>query len=172
MGSQPLADLAKYIIEYGVDDSFDYATIEIEPDTTYTVTGLQTNTTYSFNVRTRDTDGNPSMPSNYVDATTGDLAVGDKGRPAIPTDFSIASLYPNPFNPTMSVVVGLPDVAKLELAVYNVMGRKVAILSRGVVAAGFHSFTFDGSGMASGVYFVRAYVPGKLDQVRKIVLMR
>jgi hypothetical protein len=60
----------------------------------------------------------------------------------------------------------------LRVVVYNVMGREVIELTNRQYQAGYHSFVFDGTGLSSGVYFVHAIVPGKLNQVQKIVLMK
>jgi len=43
----------------------------------------------------------------------------------------------------------------VELAVYNILGEQVALLAKGIVEAGVHQVTFDGSGLASGVYVYR-----------------
>lgn len=80
--------------------------------------------------------------------------------------------YPNPFNPVTSVRIGLPDASKLQVAVYNTLGRQVAMLADGKFAAGYHNFTFDAHSLASGVYFVRAMAPGKSDQIKRVVLIR
>jgi len=90
----------------------------------------------------------------------------------LPTKYSISKLYPNPFNPTLNVQVGLPQRAELTVTVYNIMGRRVATLAEGIHQEGYHNLIFDGSRLASGVYFVRAYVPGHLEVVRKIILMK
>ncbi len=90
----------------------------------------------------------------------------------MPTEYSIAKLYPNPFNPTLTVVVGLPEPAGLCIRVYNITGRQVAELVDGRRGAGYHGFVFNGSAMASGAYFVRASIPGQLEQVRKVILIK
>jgi alkaline phosphatase len=90
----------------------------------------------------------------------------------LPIKYEIASLYPNPFNPTLTVVIALPFSSDLRVVVYNIMGRVVAELTNIQHQAGYHSFVFDGTGLSSGVYFVHAVVPEKLNQVQKIVLMK
>jgi hypothetical protein len=90
----------------------------------------------------------------------------------IPTEYGIHSVYPNPFNPSTMVRIALPEVSDLNVTVYNVLGKQVATLATGNFNAGYHSFVFDADAMASGVYFVRASVPGKLNQISKVVLVR
>ena len=71
-----------------------------------------------------------------------------------------------------TVSVSLPDAADLNLNVYNIMGELVAELSQGSVLAGTHTFTFDATDLSSGIYFVHANVPGHLNQIQKITLVK
>jgi hypothetical protein len=96
----------------------------------------------------------------------GDLPVA---RPYLDAD-------PNPFNPRVSVALGLPRAARVELAVYDVRGRRVARLVDGMLAAGRHevSWTGDddrGRAVASGVYMVRLRLGGE-ELVCKLALVR
>ncbi len=68
--------------------------------------------------------------------------------------------YPNPFNPKMTIRYHLPETASVEVAVYDVSGRRVAVLDAGERSAGDHELFWDGvndagSRVATGVYFVR-----------------
>jgi parallel beta-helix repeat protein len=90
----------------------------------------------------------------------------------IATQYSISTAYPNPFNASTTITVTLPEAADLTVTVYNVAGQQVAELANGQYTAGNHTLTFDASGMASGLYFVRASVPKELDQVQKVILVR
>ncbi len=104
----------------------------------------------------------------------GEIATDETGivTRCVPRDFELGEAYPNPFNPTTSISVSLPESAELTVQVYNLSGRLVATLSEGHMDAGSHSLTFDGSNLASGVYFVHAIVPGELNATRKLVLMK
>ncbi|GBE29516.1 MAG TPA: T9SS type A sorting domain-containing protein [Bacteroidetes bacterium] len=90
----------------------------------------------------------------------------------LPSEFAVGLAYPNPFNPTTTITVSLPQSAELTVAVFNTLGQRVAELANGLIAAGTHQFTFDGSSLASGVYLVQATVPGELNAVQKILLMK
>jgi parallel beta-helix repeat protein len=89
-----------------------------------------------------------------------------------PAEYEMKAAYPNPFNPTTTVSVSLPETAQLSVIVYNVTGQQVAELANGHIQAGLHQFTLEGSSLASGIYFVQATVPGELNSVQKIVLMK
>ncbi len=90
----------------------------------------------------------------------------------LPTEFAVGQAYPNPFNPTTTLSVSLPSAAKLNVTVFNVMGQQVAEIANGSYNAGMHNLVFDANGMASGVYFVRTRVPGHLNQLQKVMLVR
>jgi len=99
----------------------------------------------------------------------------DGGAP-IPMEYSLGQNYPNPFNPTTQFVVGLPEVGHLEIAVYNVLGQKVATLVDEVRDPGYHTVLWnstaqDGHAVSSGVYFVRMNAE-RFTTVRKIMLMK
>ena len=81
-------------------------------------------------------------------------------------------VYPNPFNPMTSVNIGLPSASELQVTVYNVTGQQVATLASGRYAEGYHHFTFDASNLSSGMYFIQAVVPGQMNQMRKVMLVR
>ncbi len=101
-------------------------------------------------------------------------AIGDKPNPSgiHPTAFCLDPVYPNPFNPVTTISVTLPRPASLTVQVFDIQGRVVATLADGSFAAGTHALTFDGSSLASGIYFVRATVPGHLSQIRKMTLLK
>ncbi len=103
---------------------------------------------------------------------TGDLSTVDDGEIALPATYSISAVYPNPFNPSLNVEVNLPRSSDLHVAVYNLVGRKVAELANGFYRPGRHRLLFDGSHRASGVYFIRAEVPGRWSATKKVTLLR
>ncbi len=90
---------------------------------------------------------------------------------SIPESFSLSS-YPNPFNPSMTATISLPESSDLSVIVYNIVGKKVAMLASGRHKAGNHRFSFDGSNLPSGLYFIQAIVPGKTNQIRKVALVK
>lgn len=90
----------------------------------------------------------------------------------LPTVYAMHAPYPNPFNPTTTVTVALPRASELTVTVYNVAGQTIAELASGSFGPGEQRFVFDASSLSSGLYFVRATVPGELNTVRKLMLVR
>ncbi|MBM2841428.1 MAG: 5'-Nucleotidase domain protein, partial [Bacteroidetes bacterium] len=91
--------------------------------------------------------------------------------PSFPSTLRLFQNFPNPFNPTTVIVYNLPKREKVLLAVYDLLGRQVVVLSEGVQEQGRHQHTFDGSRLVSGVYFVRLQTQ-KAVRSNKIILLR
>ncbi len=89
----------------------------------------------------------------------------------VPQTFALEQNYPNPFNPK-TVISGQWTVnSVVRLAVYDILGREVAVLADGHYAAGKYTFTFDGTHLSSGVYFYRL-TAGSHTAVRKMTLLK
>ena len=63
--------------------------------------------------------------------------------------------YPNPFNPSTTIQYTLPHRAHVTLTVFNTLGQQVTELVNTEIEPGTHDVEFDGSRLASGVYFYR-----------------
>jgi photosystem II stability/assembly factor-like uncharacterized protein len=92
-------------------------------------------------------------------------------RNQVPALFRLEQNYPNPFNPSTMIRYGLLHRAHVTLSVFNTLGQQVATLVDENEEAGYHDVHFDGSGLASGVYFYRLQA-GNLMQIRRLVLLR
>ncbi len=101
-----------------------------------------------------------------------EIMTDSQGAVSLPNEFALENAYPNPFNPSTTLAVTLPEAAELTVNVYNVAGQLVTTLADGNYTAGRHTLTFDASNLASGLYFVRATVPGQLNQTQKVMLVR
>jgi len=73
----------------------------------------------------------------------------------LPDEDLLAQNYPNPFNPTTQIEFSLNRDKQIRVEVFDQLGRKVSTLVDEQLNRGFHRVTFDGSGLASGVYFYR-----------------
>ncbi len=116
-------------------------------------------------------DGTNSDPSAWQSRSELALASGSVTA-ANPSEFALSAAFPNPFNPAASVSVSLPQASELTVQVFDVTGRLVTTLANGGFTAGLHAFTIDGTNLASGLYFVRANVPGQWQMTRKVTLLK
>jgi len=89
----------------------------------------------------------------------------------IPTDFKFFQNYPNPFNPSTAIKFELPTASHVTLSVYDILGREVSVLVNERRDAGVHEVKFDGSNLASDVYFYRIQA-GDFVQAKKLVILR
>ena len=89
----------------------------------------------------------------------------------VPLTFALYQNYPNPFNPKTLISFNLPAAETARLAVYDILGREVGVLFDQAMGAGPHSVVFDGSQIASGIYFYRLQAGGR-NAVGKMALVR
>ncbi len=84
----------------------------------------------------------------------------------------LSEVYPNPFNPQAQFNLAVSSSQDVTIAVYDVMGRRVAMLHEGQLDANeTYNFTVDGSNLASGAYFVR--IAGEtFAEARRITLLK
>ncbi|MFH1011341.1 MAG: EF-hand domain-containing protein [bacterium] len=104
-----------------------------------------------------------------ADVPTETETMGDS--PAGLTSVTLDPAYPNPFNPTTSLKLSLQEAAFVTLSVYDITGRLVQTLHRGSLSPGTYSFAFDGTRLASGVYFVELRA-GEAVSIQKMMLSK
>jgi hypothetical protein len=90
----------------------------------------------------------------------------------LPAKFDLNQNYPNPFNPTTQIKYSVPQYSYVSLKVFNLLGKEVATLFAGVHQAGNYVATFNGNGLASGVYFYQLKVSNAFNEIKKMVLMK
>ena len=88
----------------------------------------------------------------------------------LPTEYSITN-YPNPFNPTTTINYQLPADSFVKIKLYDLRGNEIAVLVNEKKDAGFYNIQFNGSKLASGVYFL-VINAGSFVQTKKIMLMK
>ena len=107
------------------------------------------------------TEGATFEPANGV----ADLDLG------IPFTYCLVGNYPNPFNPATTIRFGIPSRSMVTLSVHTLFGQRVATLVNGFVEPGYHDVKFDGSRLATGVYYYRIQA-GSFVETKKLLLVR
>jgi hypothetical protein len=97
--------------------------------------------------------------------------VNNESEEIIPNKFSLNQNYPNPFNPSTQIQYALPESSQVTLEVFNSVGQKVMELVNGQKSAGYHTATFDASGLSSGVYLYKITTPS-FTQTKKMLLIK
>jgi hypothetical protein len=85
--------------------------------------------------------------------------------------FRLNQNYPNPFNPKTVIGYELPVTSRVNLTVYDLLGREVATLVNEVKPAGTYVATFDARQLASGVYYYRLET-GTFIEIKQMMLIK
>jgi hypothetical protein len=162
-----------------------YAIVDAEPygGTAWVVTGSHN---WSSAAETRNDENTLIIRDNrignlyiqefaarYIEAGGTDpvtVSVNENGN-GIPDDFNLSQNYPNPFNPTTTIAFSLPIANLVTLKVYNILGQEVATLVNEEMKAGSSTVNFNGSHLASGVYFYKL-AAGSFTSVKKLSLLK
>jgi len=93
----------------------------------------------------------------------------------LPTEYALSQNFPNPFNPSTSFSLSLPEASDYTIRIFNIAGQLVRSFD-GHLEAGNHTITWDGDNnqghkVASGAYFYRADANG-FTETRKMMLLK
>ncbi|HMQ79873.1 MAG TPA: T9SS type A sorting domain-containing protein [Ignavibacteria bacterium] len=120
----------------------------------------------SYNYRLKQIDYN----GNYEYYDLGETVVIKA-----PNDYVLSQNYPNPSNPKCKIDYEIPFEGKVSLKVYDILGKEVFTLIDEFKSADFYSIEFDGSNLASGMYFYRIMAEGggkHFTKTMKMVLVK
>lgn len=103
--------------------------------------------------------------------------VANGAEPSLPARITLHPAYPNPFNASTRIAFDLPQAGRATLSVYDLLGRRVAVLFEGNADAGRHEVVWDvaneaGVNVASGTYLVRLEGQDDPGAVRRVVLVK
>lgn len=101
------------------------------------------------------------------------VATSTEDEAEVPEGFALEQNYPNPFNPSTNIRFSLANTDKVTLAVYDVLGQRVATLvDDESMTAGQHTVSFDARDLASGVYLYRLKAGTQFVQSRQMLLVK
>ncbi len=89
----------------------------------------------------------------------------------VPSEYSMSRNYPNPFNPSTKFTIDIAKAGLTKISVFDIAGREVQTLMDETLQPGTYDVRFDGSGLNSGVYFVRM-TAGDFTETRRMVLLK
>jgi len=124
----------------------------------------------------------PETVANHVSMISDDLSrimkstgseVSDEYEANIlPTEFALHQNYPNPFNPATKISFDLPQDSRVNLVVYDLLGREVAkLVNNEFKVAGKYTYDFNAASLSSGVYFFRINA-GNYSETKRMVLLK
>jgi hypothetical protein len=129
--------------------------------------------------------GMTARPNNFfgwgmvdaLKAVQGTTSSGNTGNGVIPTQFVLRNNYPNPFNGSTTIIVDAPGEQSIELAIYDLLGRRVRTIFKGTSTKGstYHQWrgalNDNGIQVTTGVYLCRLTTPGSVSS-QKILYIK
>ncbi len=127
---------------------------------------------YYYWLKAIDRDGS----SQILGPVTATVQANDPTTPTVPVKTAFNSIYPNPFNPTTSLVYSLATADNVKITIYNIKGEVVKIYNQMNQSTGNHSIVWNGTDFnskpcSSGVYFFKMD-SGKYTQTKKALLVK
>ena len=163
--------LSNYIVQVSADSQFTQLThyySEVQ-DTSYTISELVAGSEYFWRVKGFGSLGEGSWAVTYSFTTKQPTSI--QSEETIPVRYELKQNYPNPFNPITTIEYSLPTSEKVELIIYDALGRKVVTLVNAKQVAGEYSIQVQIPKIASGVYFYKISA-GKFQKVKKMLLIK
>ena len=138
-------------------------------DTTKQMSGLQLSKKHYWRVsaETGTYEGAFGLQWNFTTGTSAGVATLSE----IPTAFSLAQNFPNPFNPATVIRYSTPAAAQTSLRIFDLLGKEVATLVDAFQPAGTYEFTFDASHLVSGIYFYQLR-SGSFLETKRLTLLK
>jgi hypothetical protein len=87
-------------------------------------------------------------------------SVGYERGSRLPETFVLMQNYPNPFNPVTTIKYGIPHKSRVKIEVFNMLGKRVAILRDEIHQPGYYEVKFNSPGLSSGIYLYKLTAPG------------
>ncbi|MFH2036764.1 MAG: T9SS type A sorting domain-containing protein [Candidatus Zixiibacteriota bacterium] len=122
----------------------------------------------------RDSETNWNKLVQAVIATFGDGSLDvadDASNDFRPTIFTLSPNYPNPFNGTTQIQYNLFQKSNIEIAVYDILGRRIEYEFRPHQSPGTYVYQFSSDNYASGVYLYRM-IANSVGQTGKMVIIK
>jgi hypothetical protein len=94
------------------------------------------------------------------------------GAPLISGPATLHAPYPNPFSSSTTVRLDLDAAVDVRVDVYDLLGRRVAIVAEGILPAGTHDLRWDAADLGAGAYFVTARVGTRMIGAWQVVRTR
>ncbi|UCE19680.1 MAG: T9SS type A sorting domain-containing protein [Gemmatimonadota bacterium] len=89
----------------------------------------------------------------------------------VPRTFALYQNYPNPFNPETEIKFSLPRNSKVTISIYNILGQMINVLIDSDIEAGYHVVNWNGSNVASGIYFCQMKA-AEFFETRRMLLLK
>ena len=157
-----------------------------DDETTYEIDGFQPDQEIRFRFWDRSEDlviiisntdsqeGRVPLFNDYPYSVVNIGSAIDISQPLFPQEFKLYPNFPNPFNSTTRISFCIVDAGKVEVKVYDQLGRHIGALCNQNLTTGFHNLSWDGTDLNgrpvnSGVYFCRIQLDDKSETIRMVL---
>lgn len=148
---------------------FEIKASESATKTNLTVSNLTAGTRYHYRVVASNSEiVNKFEVSSFVAGVT----TSEVDPTEVPLAYVLSQNFPNPFNPSTTIEYQLPTPGMVKIVVYNLFGQAINVVGQGYKQRGKHSINFDGTGLASGVWYYALEVNGQLISTKKMTLLK
>ncbi|MBK9405161.1 MAG: T9SS type A sorting domain-containing protein [Ignavibacteria bacterium] len=104
--------------------------------------------------------------------TNGGLSFITSNSEIIPDNYKLYQNYPNPFNPVTTIKFQIPKLSKVNIRIYDLLGKEVNTLVNESLQSGEYEILFDGSKLTSGIYYYSLYSDEILFETKKLLLIK
>lgn len=112
------------------------------------------------------------IPANqFLEITENQTSDLHQVEAELPYKFLLYQNYPNPFNPNTTIRYAVPPGVKTELKIFNALGVLIQVFDQSTQNAGNQTVQFNGTGLASGIYYYQLSV-GSFSKIRKMILLK
>lgn len=173
--TQSETDALGYMIYRSLDNDLEHA-IQVSPLINATNTATQVNYEYTdaevtpgtwyYWLQSLDLNGN----FNFHGPILAMVSTEQGGEaPPIPTATGISKVYPNPFNPSVTIRYELKETLPVSFKIYNARGQMVQSYDLGTQEAASHDLIWDANGFPSGIYLIRMQAGNKLYNCKAVL---
>lgn len=106
-----------------------------------------------------------------IDRSLQSTPTGISSNTAIVKEYFLNQNYPNPFNPVTNLEFGISNPGYVSLKIYNILGKEVATVVNENLKSGTYRYSFDGSGLSSGVYLYKLQTEN-YSETKKMFLVK
>jgi hypothetical protein len=169
----PSANATSYLIQIFDNPEYTHPMIhaEIVEGTRHKpLISLEPGKSYHWRVRARSSAGETSWVNGSFSTSLTAVNIAEDDH-ELPNQVVLHPAYPNPFNPSTNMRFELPTGQRVDIGLYDVLGRRLSTLLSGYRSAGQHTFTINGRNLATGMYFVRLSAEST-SMVQRIMLIK
>ncbi len=163
-------DELTYTLEFeNVDNFNDPIHLSAGSDTFLIIDDIDWENNYRWHVFVEDLAGHRTYSNEIRDFHLTSIPEHDSS--SIPSTWELKEPYPNPFNPVVSIVAGVPFASEISAEIYDLLGRKVEVLYSGKINPGYHRLQWWADN-ASGIYLLQVRSNSGWHSTKKLLLVK